>query len=466
MTPIQRLVVVAPGRPGPVLELPGSRFSSDRPFISGGERSLYELAVAGAVLGLEVELRGDINRPILEVVTSAAGASPSVGLEPRRPDGADLIVIPETADKDLLATVALSSARRVMMLLGPPGLCGWSFEPGWTVPDSMTIPLDTIGTAWNYRQLEGSGLTLWTHTHGIAETGHRSGVEVTWIGTGTPVPFPDGIAKQFDVAVVAANRWAGWAREVADRLEVASVLTVPATPSVYSLSPWLAPARILLWPSRVEGVSRIAREARGVGTVPIALDTNPFATVDDHGPGVVLVSDLNGIVGTVRQLLADPPRLAALADQARTGARHQADWATYVARVGETIEGLEKVPASPGSAAAGAIGDHVRQRDREERKHLTERARDLERLVARLEARVFEFEGEVTSLEQSAADHQRDSRGAHDLLRTTEARLEATQVALNEANGQVVAYRARLSARLVDRSGLGRLVRSFRSLRS
>ena len=221
MIPLQRLVVVAPGRPGPALELPGSRFSPDRPFISGGERSLYELAVAGAVLGLEVELRGDINRIIFETVTSAAGAGPRVGLEPRRPDGADLIVIPETAEKNLLATLALSSARRVMLLLAPPGLCGWSFEPGWTVPDSMTVPLDAIGTPWSYRQLEGSGLTLWTNAHGIAEAGCRSGVEVEWIGTGTPVPFPDEIAKQFDVAVVVANRWAGWAREVADRLDVA-----------------------------------------------------------------------------------------------------------------------------------------------------------------------------------------------------------------------------------------------------
>jgi len=464
--PLQRLVVVAPGRPGPALELPGSRFSPDRPFISGGERSLYELAVAGAVLGLEVELRGDINRIIFEAVTSAAGAGPRVGLEPRRPDGADLIVIPETADKNLLATLVLSSARRVMLLLAPPGLCGWSFEPGWTVPDPITVPLDAIGTPWSYRQLEGSGLTLWTNAHGIAEAGYRSGVEVEWIGTGTPVPFPDEIGKQFDVAVVVANRWASWAREVADRLEVASVLSVPATPSAYSLSPWLAAARILLWPSRVEGISRIAREARAVGTVPITLDTNPFATVDDHGPGVVLVSDLDGIAGAARQLLADPSRLAALADQARTGARHQADWATYVARVGETIKILEDVPATPGSAAAGAIGDHAWQRDRDERKHMTERARGLDRMVARLQGRVLELEGVRTSLEQNAVAHQRELRQANELFGTTEVQLEANQVALDEATRLVAASRARLSARLLERSGLGRLARSFRSLRS
>ena len=422
--------------------------------------------MAGAVLGLEVELRGDINRPILEAVTSAAGTGPKVGFEPRRPDGADLVVIPETADKNLLATLALSSARRVMFLLAPPGLCGWSFEPGWSVPDPMTVPLDSIGTPWTYRQLEGSGLKLWTNAHGTAEAGHRSGVEVEWIGTGTPVPFPDVIGKTFDVAVVVANRWAGWAREVAHQLEMASILTVPATPSVYSLSSRLAAARILLWPSRIEGVSRIAREARAVGTVPITLDTNPFATVADHGPGVVLVPDLDGIVEAARQLLADPSRLAALADQARAGARHQADWATYVGRVGKAMQVLEDEPAAPGSAAVGAIGDHVWQRDAEERKHLTERARDLEGVVGRLEGRVLELEGVRTSLEQNAVARQRELYQANKLLETAEVQLEATQVALDQANGLVAASQARLSARLVERSGLGRLARSLRSQRS
>ena len=56
-----RLVICSGPSWGGMLELPESHVGEERPFVTGGERSLYELAVAGAALGLDVELRGTIN---------------------------------------------------------------------------------------------------------------------------------------------------------------------------------------------------------------------------------------------------------------------------------------------------------------------------------------------------------------------------------------------------------------------
>jgi hypothetical protein len=53
-------------------ELPESRWASDRVQISGGERSLYELAVAASCVGFEVELRGALNKPIFDTICAAA----------------------------------------------------------------------------------------------------------------------------------------------------------------------------------------------------------------------------------------------------------------------------------------------------------------------------------------------------------------------------------------------------------
>src|SRR5215472_2289177 len=124
-----RLVICSHSSLGGMLELPESRVGEERPFVSGGERSLYELAVAAAVLGLDVELRGTINYPVLRALTEAAGATPRLGLPSRRPDANDIVVVPEAQERDLLTALALSDARLVMYLLAPPGLWGWSFDP-------------------------------------------------------------------------------------------------------------------------------------------------------------------------------------------------------------------------------------------------------------------------------------------------------------------------------------------------
>lgn len=397
-----RLVICCLAHPAGLFELPASVIAEERPFITGGERSLYEVAVAAASLGIHVELRGAINEPILRQLTTAAGSAPTVDLPPRRPDPSDIIVVPEAPDLDTVASLALCHARLVMHVLAPPGLWGSPLERGWQRQDPTNVPLDSIGKPASFQATSAFGFSLWTNAHGIAAAGRNAGVAVEWIGTGTPVPFPKPLAKTFDVAMLENNRWRQWSEQIVDQLDEVSVKRIPSTPSVYSLSEQLAPARILVWPSRIEGMSRIAREARAVGTVPVALNTNPFVTSDDHGEGVVLVDDLDALTRETRALLADRERLERLAGEAVASAVRQTDWSAFVGRV-ETA--IQKVVAGPpaGSDAIDALGEYSwgRARGREHelatalaevRERLTQREHELASLRDRCESQSHDLE--------------------------------------------------------------------------
>jgi hypothetical protein len=468
MSGATRLVVCGDALATGHLELPESRVDADRQYISGGERSLYELAVAGAVLGLDVELRGAINGPILEELTSAAGAGPKVGLEPRRPDRHDLVVIPEASNLDLLTLAVLSEARWVMYLLAPPGLSGWSFQPGWTRPDPMVVPIEAVGAPETFEAIDRLGFTSWTNAHGIAEAGGRSGVAVEWIGTGTPVPFPEVEAKTCDVAVVEANRWAPWAEQVLSELPGVTVTRIPATPSVYSLSAALAPARLLLWPSRLEGASRIEREARGVGTVPVTLNTNPFATAEDHGGGTVRVDDLHALAVEARALLDDPGRLDSLRVEAVESVARQTEWGDFVARVGAAISALP-TGVRPGADVADALGRHGWQKVMEERQSymrtigtLQAHSSGLEETVAGLNRQVGHLTEQRASLEMGLTTaYARLDRLDGDRSRLVET-LAHMGRELDAARVEVEAHRSRLIIRLVDGSRLASLWRAVR----
>ena len=429
------------------LSLPGSHVDDGRRSISGGERSLYELAVAGAVAGLDVELRGSLNGPILAELTDAAGVSPRVGLPPRRPGPGELVVVPEAADFELLAALFLSGARAVVYLLAPPGLWGWSFLDGWSAPgDPGSVAVDSVGLPESYRAIAGLGFAMWTNARGIAEAGRRAGVAVESLGTGTPVPFPAAPTKTADIAVVEANRWAPSAEELVRRLPEAIVHRIGAVDSVYSLSEALGPAHILPWPSRIEGMSRIAREARAVGTVPVALDTNPFATPDDHGEGVVLVPDLDAIVQETRGLLADRARLQELQRRAVAGVRTQADWPGFVGRVGA----LAARPARRGSdPARRRMGDELAQRD-------GARRHDAERLAEGYRSALA-----AVTAERDAARSERDAaRSERDAARSERDAARSEREALD---GELEAQRRRLATRVIDGSPLGAGWRAVRS---
>jgi hypothetical protein len=450
-----------------MLELPESHVGEERPFVTGGERSLYELAVAGAALGLDVELRGTINYPVLRTLTEAAGATPRLGLGSRRPDANDIIVVPEAQDRDLLTTVALSDARLVMHLLAPPGLWGWSFDPSWDLADPLTVPVDSVGRPETFAAINGFGFTLWTNALGTAGAGHQAGVPVTWIGTGTPVGPPEVPEKRVDVAVVETNRWWPLTAQVLERLEGVTVERIPARPSVYSLSSDLAPARILLWPSRIEGMSRVQREARWVGTVPVALNTNPFATIDDHGDGVVLVDDLDEMARRTRELLADTDRWRWLSAQAIEGASKQADWNSFLDRVATAVEAVAESPRRVGASVMESLGEHSWKRVRAERGHRGA----LEGAVIELRDTVDRF-----ARDRSETEHALKAATAH--LDQVQAELSATRTQLEAATGvlevtrnqlaaaiaaqaqsasELAAFRTRWATRVVDYSMAGRL---------
>jgi hypothetical protein len=358
-------VVVAGGYDPAWHHLPHSIDNPHRPYIGGGERSLYELAVGAAALGYDVELRGGINQPILKELTDAAGASPRSDLPPRRPGIGDTVILAEGADPEWIVPVVLSGARLVLHLLGPPGLSGWSFLSTWAGSrEPTTVPLDAVGRPETFRAIDALGIAMWTNAHGMAAAGDRAGVEVSWLGTGTPVPFPDAPPKEYDLAIVENNRWRPAAEAVAARVGDASVLRVGPVPWTYSLSAALAPARLLVWPSRLEGMSRIAREGRAVGTVPVFLDTNPFVTREDYGDGVVLCSSEEEMVSSIEQLLSDSSTIDKLAGEAATGARQQAAWKPFLERLDHVLSTL---PDDPAAQAKEHIGEMLSRHDEEVR---------------------------------------------------------------------------------------------------
>jgi hypothetical protein len=436
-----RLVVCTLGDPYPVM-LPASRMAAERNYISGGERSLYELAVAAASTGMEVELRGDLNEPILDQLISAAGAAPRTGLQPRRPDSREIVVSPEGASLDILATAALSEAKWVIHLLAAPGLMGWSFLPNWSPPNPMVVPIDSLGLPESYRAMDRFGLHVWTNSHGIAEAGGAAGVDVDWIGTGTPIPFPEVPDKNYDLAVVGNNRWAESAEQIARQFTDFRVLRIGPTPSSYSLCEQLAQAKVLIWPSRVEGMSRIAREARAVGTVPVALDISPFAIADDHGRGVVLVRSLHEMEREVRSLLADQDRWERLSREAVASAKSQADWPSFVSRVEKAVSAIESGSERPDGFVRHAVGDHLLSRWHREMKSHDELVGDLRHNLAAIEGQL----GEI----RRAADHFASERSR------AQAQLESSRQDTQKA-------RAELDAALVQLDRLRREVETVQT---
>ena len=456
-----RLVVCSICGPAPPLELPESLVAPGREYVTGGERSLYELAVAAASLGLDVELRGAINGPVLHELVAAAGATPTVGLPSRRPDPRDLMVVCEAPDTDLLATAVLSSARWVMHMLAPPGLWGWSFLPGWSEGDPMRLPVDSVGTPQTFQAIAGLGFAMWTNARGIAAAGARAGTHVEWLGTGTPAPFPSPGPRPFDVAVVENNRWSRWADEIVARLGDVTVKRIAATPNVYTLCRPLSEAKILVWPSRIEGMSRLPREARAVGTVPVALDTNPFALPEDHGEGVVLVDDLDGIERETRALLDDPGRLDKLSAEAAESARAQTDWKTFAARVEAaivaTVDRFDR--DDPSGHARDHLGDHLRNRAAAARQEIDDLRSALGEARSALQATdadgaVLREQIERLEVTLTSASMQRDGLVAE----REELRVEHERLILahEQATTTLSAYQTRLSSRLLDRSVVGR----------
>ena len=187
--------------------LPASE-PDDRPWIGGGERSMYELAFALAALGHDVELRGSVSLAAYTKLAQVTDRHPAITAPSRRPLPDEIVLLPEGfADPMAFATVALSAARPVLVLLAVPGFFGWSFEQGWSLPDPLSVDLASVNRPASYQAMAATGLELWTNSTGIKAAAMAAGVECQWVGNGSPGPSPKPVDKIRDVAIIGGNRW-------------------------------------------------------------------------------------------------------------------------------------------------------------------------------------------------------------------------------------------------------------------
>jgi glycosyltransferase involved in cell wall biosynthesis len=353
----------------------------------GGRRDLHELAVAIAASGRRTEMRGDVDVEELQVLGQAAGAMPDLPTEPRSLDRDDIVVMEEggTGESVPFARAALSAARAIIMLLAPPGLFGWPFVDGWSYPSPATVPFDSLAQPEHFRAMAGLGFELWTTMPAIVERIEAAGVGCVCIGNGRPAMDPQPPPKQYDVVTLAVNRWAPQAREVVALLdEGVTRHEIPMSTNAEVLEA-LGQARVLIHPMRIEGDSRLGREARAMGTVPVVLNSNPFAVGLDDAGGAVAVAALDDMPAAVMALLRDPPRLRELADRGMRTARAQVDWDSYVARIDEALR--RPPPDDSTRAARATFGTEILAREATARAHRGELLATVKRLEAERDQR-------------------------------------------------------------------------------
>jgi hypothetical protein len=356
MTP-SRVVICTLGGDRRPWELPASE--ALRPtWIHGGVRSLHELAVAIATTGRTVELRGMVFKDALDELAAAAGARPATGLKARRPTADDLVIVPEGWGEPLAyARVAFSAASPVLLMLAPPGLFGWPFVSGRTPPSPISVPLNSLARPEHFHGMAALRFELWSGSHGVAEAARSAGVECTWIGHGNPSPISCVADKTIDVVWLEDNRWAPLAREVAARLDVPHRSI--RSNRHHAVLQELGAGRVLLWPSRVEGHARILNEARSLGTVPVALATNRYATGLTEAAGCAVVDTLEELPGAIHKLLRETDRLAELSSRGITAAREEVNWSAYVSRVDAAVARERADPSRSGWADIGRRIDEV-----------------------------------------------------------------------------------------------------------
>jgi hypothetical protein len=359
------VVVCALGGEVEPWELAASRLVS-RTWIHGGERSLYELAVAAAAMGHDVELRGEISQADLRDLGQAAGAMPAVGMGPRRPAPDDLVIVPEGWTEPLqYARLALSSARAVLLLLAPPGLFGWPFLRDWSPLHPREAAMESVDRPESFRAMSAMGFELWADSAGLAEAARRAGVECVEIGHGSPLAMPEPAERTYDVVTVDANRWATEARWVAARLDASHLIIHETRHS--DLQRELGRAKILIWPSRVEGRARIPAEARASGTVPVALRSNRFGESLEESRGAIVVDSLEQMPAAAAGLLASPGRLEHLSSSALRTAGDENAWDVFVKKLDEALSRVP--PPDPAREARAGMGEEmaalIRTRDKD-----------------------------------------------------------------------------------------------------
>lgn len=312
----------------------------DASHVGGGIRSLYELAAAVAATGREVELRGAVSLPSFRAVCAAAGAGVALPDEPRMPTASDTVIVPEgIADPEVHMRVAMSPARTILMVLGPPGLIGWPFTGDWSPPDPLTVAVEDVARPEHFRAAAELGYELWANSPGMQRAAERAGTPCRYVGNGVPGGYPAAPdEKDVQVAWLTGTRWAPFSRTITSELSRRGIACVGLPDSSHEeVLHLFGRARVVLHPLRVEGLSRIGCEARAMGAVPVVLDSNPFAVGLDEAGGALAVRAPAQMASAVCALLADPGRLARMSAVARATAREQVAWEPFVRRVGEAL---------------------------------------------------------------------------------------------------------------------------------
>ncbi len=365
---------------------------------------MHELAVAIAAGGHAVEIRGRVAADEVAELSAAAGAGPELPSEPRDIAADDVVLVPEGLSDPLLwSRLVLSPARVVVLMLAPPGLFGWPFVDGWVPAPAPDVLLDTLARPQHFQAMAALGLEIWTHMPHLAELARDAGVPCAFIGNGRPLPYPEPQAKRYDVAMITRRPWGPRAQTVVERLgpQISRVCIEGTNADVLRQ---LGQSRILIHPLHIEGNSRIGYEARSMGTVPIALQSNAFAVGLNDAGGAVTVPSLDDMPEAVAALLADPARLGELRERGMATARRQLDWPTYVSRVNDA---LNSGRADPGRAARATIGRALIADSEESRR----RADDLDARRVALEDQVA-HEQTLARTQLAAVSAQRDDIAA------------------------------------------------------
>jgi hypothetical protein len=109
----------------------------------------------------------------------------------------------------------------------------------------------------------------------------------------------------------------------------------------------LGRGQIFVHCARVEGHSRLATEARLMGTCCVGLASNRFAAGFDEEAGGALVDRPEDVVGAIDRMLADPNELRGRQARARAQARQVTDWKLFVGRVGDALAAIEDETERP-----------------------------------------------------------------------------------------------------------------------
>jgi hypothetical protein len=317
---------------------------------------MHELAVAFACAGQKVEIRGEVDTAVLSELSSAAGAAPELPGRPRELTAEDVVFVYEGVEDPLVyARLALSPARLVLMVLAPPGLCGWPFSAGWSLPDHLAVDPESVARPEHFEAAAALGFELWTNSPALQRA---SSVPCKYVGRGLPTRFPESPSeKDIDALFLENNRWAALGKRVAEELGPRAVVA-PLT-GHRELLELFGRARVLVHPMRVEGNSRLSTEARAMGAVPVVLASNPYG----EKTATLAVDSVDEMAGAVDRLLGDPARIRKLSAEGIAFAHEELAWQPYVERVAQALTTGAVDVARPARAEMGAaLREAERQR--------------------------------------------------------------------------------------------------------